>query len=137
MLETLQQADVVDENRAWIGGKTNLVIVGDILDRGPSSRAVMDLLMRLETEASTAGGAVRVVIGNHESMNLIGDLRYVSKAEYAAFAGDETPEQRERWFAAYAKRNGVATSDEALRKEVRAAVSCRFLRAPARVPAGR
>ncbi|NNF40718.1 MAG: hypothetical protein HKN64_05015 [Woeseiaceae bacterium] len=117
MLATLQQADVVDDGRAWIGGKTNLVIVGDILDRGPSSRAVMDLLMRLETEAATAGGAVRVVIGNHESMNLIGDLRYVSKAEYAAFAGDETPEQRERWFAAYAKRNGVAVSDEALRQK--------------------
>ncbi len=47
MVETLQQADVIDEQKAWSGGKTHLVIVGDILDRGPKSRAAMDLLMRL------------------------------------------------------------------------------------------
>ena len=116
MVETLRQADVIDDQKAWSGGKTNLVIVGDILDRGPKSRAAMDLLMRLEKEARSAGGAVHVLIGNHESMNMIGDLRYVSKAEYAAFANDETAEERERWFAAYSERYAAGSTPEALRK---------------------
>src|SRR5690606_9716296 len=50
MLRTLQNAGVLD-GEAWDGGATHLVITGDILDRGPDSRKVMDLLMRLEKEA--------------------------------------------------------------------------------------
>lgn len=117
MVETLQQAGVIDEALAWSGETAHLVIVGDILDRGPRSRDAMDLLMRLEGEAQAAGGAVHVVIGNHESMNLIGDLRYVSKAEYAAFAADETTAERDKWFDAYANRYAGATSRNSLREK--------------------
>ncbi len=117
MVETLRKADVIDAEFAWSGGATHLVIVGDLLDRGPRSRDVMDLLMRLESEAPLAGGKVMVLIGNHESMNLIGDLRYVSKSEYAAFAGDETPEERDRWFAAFAARSNGALNAQALREK--------------------
>ena len=116
MVETLQRAEVIDEQLTWSGDKTHLVIVGDILDRGPRSRDAMDLLMRLEQEASAAGGAVHVVIGNHESMNLVGDLRYVSKSEYDAFAKDETPEERERWFAAYLKKHTLTPTETARRR---------------------
>ena len=56
-----------------------------------------------------------MLIGNHESMNMIGDLRYVSKAEYAAFAEDETSEQRERWFNAWLRRSG-GTKERQLEK---------------------
>lgn len=117
MVETLQRANVIDDELSWSGGETYLVIVGDILDRGPRSRDAMDLLMRLEGEASAAGGTVQVVIGNHESMNLIGDLRYVSKAEYAAFAADETAEERERWFTAYETRQANGSAPENLREK--------------------
>jgi hypothetical protein len=48
----------------------------------------MELLMRLEGEALAAGGRVHVLIGNHESLILTGDMRYVSEQEYAAFAAD-------------------------------------------------
>jgi len=116
MVKTLQQASVIDEDLAWSGGATHLVIVGDILDRGPRSRDAMDLLMRLEKEAPDSGGRVHVLIGNHESMNLIGDLRYVSKSEYAAFADDETQKERDRWFALYNKRNGNQAHSEVLRE---------------------
>jgi hypothetical protein len=75
----------------------------------------MDLLMRLEPEALAAGGTVHVLIGNHESMNLIGDMRYVSKDEYLAFADDETAEERERWLASYAVRQGGSADNEVLR----------------------
>jgi hypothetical protein len=112
MVETLQRSGVIDEELSWSGDDTHVVIVGDILDRGPRSRDAMDLLMRLEDEAPSAGGAVHVLIGNHESMNLIGDLRYVSKSEYAAFAADETPEERQRWLEAYAERQGAESSSD-------------------------
>ncbi len=117
MVETLQQSGVIDEQLSWSGDDTHVVVVGDILDRGPRSRDVMDLLMRLEVEAASAGGVVHVLIGNHESMNLIGDMRYVSKSEYAAFAADETPEQRQKWFEAYARRQGVEASSDGLREK--------------------
>lgn len=104
---TLKSAGVVDAEPSWAGGKTHLVIVGDMLDRGPRSRDVMDLLMRLEGEAADAGGMVHVLLGNHEAMNLVGDLRYVSPEEYAAFAQDERPEDRERWKAAYVAGRGA------------------------------
>ena len=106
MVETLGNVGILDENLAWAGGESYLVIVGDLLDRGPRSRDALDLLMRLEGEAETAGGKVQVLIGNHESMNMIGDLRYVSKSEYAAFADEETRQQRERWFSAWSRRVG-------------------------------
>jgi hypothetical protein len=107
MVRALQNADVVGEDLSWSGGEAHLVIVGDILDRGPDSRQVMDLLMQLEGEALAAGGMVHVLIGNHEAMNLIGDLRYVSLAEYEAFAGEETREERGRWLRQYSSKRVV------------------------------
>ena len=115
MRRTLTNAGVIDAEGNWSGGDTHLVITGDILDRGPDSRDAMDLLMRLEIEADAAGGRVHVLLGNHEVMNLTGDLRYVAVEEYAAFAADETGEERARWFEVYA---GVSsTSKEALTQD--------------------
>ncbi len=117
MVRTLQQANVLDERRAWAGGTTHLVIVGDILDRGPGSRQSMDLLMKLEDEAAAAGGRVHVVVGNHEAMNLIGDMRYVHRGEYAAFSAEEDEAERDRWYQALVARDGeAAESREAFDK---------------------
>jgi hypothetical protein len=95
LLAALREAAVIDESLHWKGGVTHLVSLGDLLDRGTESRKVLDLLMRLEGEARAAGGAVHVVLGNHEVMNIVGDLRYVTAEEYAAFAGDEDDALRE------------------------------------------
>jgi hypothetical protein len=89
MVRTLQNADVLGDDLLWSGGATHLVVTGDLLDRGPDSRQAMDLVMRLEEEAVAAGGRVHLLLGNHEVMNLVGDLRYVAAAEYAAFAEDD------------------------------------------------
>lgn len=104
----LQAAGVVDAGLGWRGGATTLVSLGDLLDRGPQSRQVMDLLMRLQRDATAAGGAVHVVLGNHEAMNLTGDLRYVSAQEYAAFAGEESDDVR---AAAYARFTAEQPAD--------------------------
>ncbi len=98
LIATLQYSDVIDGDLAWSGGSTHLVFTGDLLDRGPKSRLVMDLIMRLEHEAPLAGGRVHLLLGNHEVMNLIGDLRYVSNAEYVAFLELESAEERELWY---------------------------------------
>ena len=82
----LESAGLVDGNANWRGGKTHLVQTGDIAGRGPDSRAIMDLLMKLEHQAEAAGGRVHCLIGNHEAMEVYGDLRYVSPAEFATFA---------------------------------------------------
>jgi len=86
LVALLQGANVIDAALRWQGGNTHLVSVGDLLDRGPESRQAMELLMRLQTEAAAAGGRVHVLLGNHELMNLSGDLRDVSDSEYAALA---------------------------------------------------
>ena len=66
---------LTDSSQRWTGGRTTLVQTGDFMDRGAGVKAVLDLLMRLETEASAAGGRVVVLLGNHETMNLMANTR--------------------------------------------------------------
>jgi len=94
----LQSAGVIDRKAKWIGGKTHLVQTGDVLDRGPESRKAMDLLMDLESQALKAGGEVHALLGNHEAMNLYGDLRYVSKEEYASYQNGNSEQLRDAYF---------------------------------------
>jgi len=94
LVATLRQAGVLGIDERWSGGRTTLISLGDLVDRGPSSRRVLDLLMRLEREAAMAGGAVRVLLGNHEVMTLLGERRDVSALEYAEFAADERHDER-------------------------------------------
>lgn len=115
MLAVLEHAGVIDEEETWIGGRTHLVVTGDLLDRGPESRRAMDVLMRLEGEAAAAGGRVHVLLGNHEAMNLVGDLRYVSAAEYAAFMDEESAEDRERAYATFAASRSGAMAEAEIR----------------------
>jgi Calcineurin-like phosphoesterase len=102
----LRETRIIDAGSTWAAGTTHLVSLGDVLDRGPKSRQVLDLLMRLQAEAERAGGAVHVVLGNHELMNLTGDWRYVTPDDYAAFAADETEQMRAAAFDRF--RTGAA-----------------------------
>ncbi len=98
----LRQAGVIDSRNRWIGGRTHLVQTGDVPDRGPDTRKVMDLLMDLTPDAEKAGGRVHALIGNHEVMNVLGDLRYVTRDEYLAFMTFGSETRRDRAFAAMA-----------------------------------
>lgn len=93
-------ARLVDDRGRWIGGGAILVQTGDAVDRGPDSRRIIQDLMRLQREAPRAGGQVIALVGNHEAMNLTGDVRYVSAGDYAAFAGANSARLREAVFAA-------------------------------------
>lgn len=99
--DMLRTAGLIDARGRWSGGQTHLVQLGDIPDRGPNSRMIMDLLMRLEPQAQRAGGRVHALIGNHEAMNVYGDLRYVHPGEYAAFATLRSARVRDRYYQQY------------------------------------
>jgi Calcineurin-like phosphoesterase len=97
----LQHIGLIDKQNHWAGGKTTLVQVGDLLDRGPKPREVMDLLMALEKEAPENGGRVVSLLGNHEMMNIMGDLRYVTVGNYASFADAKSEDRRRSAYKDY------------------------------------
>jgi hypothetical protein len=75
----LQVNKVIDEDFNWTFGNGNLVLVGDFFDRGLQVTEVLWLIYSLEEKAKAAGGYVHFILGNHEIMNLSGDLRYLPK----------------------------------------------------------
>ena len=97
----LREAQLINDKNQWSGGNAVLVQTGDVLDRGPDSKKVMDLLMALEKEASKQKGKVIPLLGNHEIMNLIGDLRYVSPEEYASYSDSGSSKRQESSYKAY------------------------------------
>jgi hypothetical protein len=101
----LRSAGLIDERLRWTGGKAYLVQTGDVLDRGPDSRKALDLLEKLQGDARKAGGAVHPLIGNHEAMRMLGDLRYVSPGEYGAFATGRSEQIREQFIDSQNKGN--------------------------------
>jgi hypothetical protein len=82
----LTLAGAIDANDRWIGGNLVIVQAGDVLDRGDDEQAILDLLHRLAGEAAAAGGAVHMLLGNHETMNALGDFRYVTMGGFEDFA---------------------------------------------------
>ena len=98
----LQAADLLDADGRWAGGSSTLVQTGDFTDRGADVRAVIDLLMKIEREAETDGGRVQVLLGNHETMNMMANVRDVSAEIFRSFATPNAAERREEAFRAYA-----------------------------------
>jgi hypothetical protein len=83
----LRLAGAIDDSDRWTGGRLVLVQTGDQFDRGDGELAILGLLERLEAEAVRAGGAVHVLNGNHEFLNVKGNMRYVTPGGFAEFAG--------------------------------------------------
>ena len=100
-VEILQKARLLDAERKWAGGNATLVQTGDYTDRGTGVRAVMDLLMEIEPQAAAANGRVITLLGNHEVMNLIGEVRDVTPAIFATFADGQSEARRERAYKEY------------------------------------
>ena len=93
---------LVDDNLHWTGGKTHLVQIGDVMDRGDQAKEIFDLLMRLEKEAEAAGGKVHVLLGNHEEVTItgisLGYPDYVSTRQFVSFLPDKFRKSREKEF---------------------------------------
>jgi hypothetical protein len=76
--QLLQRHGVIDERLRWSFGKGQLAVLGDVFDRGPNHTELLWLIYKLEAEAARAGGGVHLALGNHESMVLTGDDRYLN-----------------------------------------------------------
>lgn len=108
--QLLRSAGVVDTSLRWSAGSAHVVSLGDLLDRGAGSRKVMDLLMRLQQEAAAAGGALHVVLGNHEAMNLLGDMRYATPEELASYDTEEPTGLRDRLRDEWVAQHGQGSA---------------------------
>lgn len=121
MIQILRGAGVINQKNKWTAGKTHLVQTGDVVDRGADSRKVMDLLKDLEKQAKKAGGMVHPLFGNHEAMNIYGDLRYVSEEEYKSYKRGDSKEIRDAYFEQFLeqakKQPEPPTIDDAFRKQ--------------------
>ena len=113
----LRAAGIIDTDANWAGGAAHLVQTGDVVDRGPDTRKTLDFLMALAEQARAAGGAVHVLVGNHEAMNLAGDLRYVIPADFAAFGSPNSERLRELYYREYLRNvRGADSGEESRRK---------------------
>ncbi|MEM8981572.1 MAG: metallophosphoesterase [Pseudomonadota bacterium] len=100
-IQVLKDTDVVDEKERWKAGRTQLVQIGDIADRGPDTRRIIEFFVKLQKQAKRKRGAVHVLIGNHEAMNIQGDLRYVHPGEYEAFVDRNSKKRQDAYYEQY------------------------------------
>lgn len=73
----LLAARVIDKQYNLLFGNGHVVLCGDLFDRGKEVPATIWLLYKLEQEAKKKGGYFHVLLGNHDIMNMSGDLRYL------------------------------------------------------------
>lgn len=97
-VEVMESAGLRNMEGKWVGGKTHLVQTGDITDRGPDSKKILDDLKKLAKQAKKAGGRVHILLGNHEMMNMLGDLRYVHPGEYEAFRKNASKRRQQEYY---------------------------------------
>lgn len=89
-------AGAIDESDSWIGQKLVIVQTGDQVDRGDDDALIIAFLRRTADQATSAGGAVHVLNGNHETMNVLGDFRYVTPGALGGFEswGPDSPQAK-------------------------------------------
>ncbi len=92
----LRAGGVMDENYRWKFGKNQLVIIGDVFDRGKDVLPIFWLIYKLEQEAEEAGGCLSFLLGNHEEMVLGGNYRY-TKSKYRCLADTLHLAYRQLW----------------------------------------
>jgi hypothetical protein len=92
VVEFLRRQGVIDDDLNWTFGDGQMVVTGDIFDRGAHQLEILWLFYKLEAEARAAGGALHVLLGNHENIVLRNDLRYLHPRypETARILGVET-----------------------------------------------
>lgn len=102
----LKEIGLLDAKRGasggWAGGNSVLVQLGDLVDRGPNTRACLDLVMALEKSSQKQKkGKVVALLGNHELLAMTGDLRYVAPEDYQSFTTAKSEKIRNDAFQEY------------------------------------
>lgn len=115
-IKSLKIAKIVDNNMNWIGGKTVVVQIGDQVDRcrplkyecrhpnatindEASDIKILKLFNELNNKAIKDGGMVISLLGNHELMNVMGNMNYVSYKGLKQFSNYVDPENPNIKFA--------------------------------------
>lgn len=81
----LKSLSLIDGEDRWIGKDIHLVFVGDLVDRGPQSKEVMDFIMELEGVAPALESHVHTLLGNHELLVTMGAFKYLHRNDLRAF----------------------------------------------------
>lgn len=91
--QLLRAQGLIDAQDRWAWGDGLLVVGGDVFDRGAQVTEAFWLLQQLQQQARGAGGDVLFVLGNHETMELYDDLRYLNPkyAQVATLLGRPYP----------------------------------------------
>jgi hypothetical protein len=100
LLTCLRMSNVLDKKREWIGGNTVVIQLGDQIDSKCRSGKcekdeigdelkIIKFLDKIHVKASLHGGAVYSLLGNHELMNVMGNLNYTSAENLVSFGGAE------------------------------------------------
>src|SRR5262245_30783321 len=92
--DLIADASAPPDKVKWTGGKSILVVTGDMIDKWKDSLGVIALLRTLQSDAATQGGRVIITMGNHEAEFLADPL------------GDKTSE-----FSAELKTAGMNPQD--------------------------
>lgn len=108
---TLKKSGMVNNKLQWVGRKTYLVIMGDLVDgksrvgnwSGDSDVKVVNLIERLMVAAKKKGGMVIVLLGNHEFMNIRGNFNYSGESGIKEMGGENG---RKRYFKTKFKKFG-------------------------------
>ena len=91
VLLMLRGVGLINDDLRWVGGRRQLVLTGDLMDRGDDVTRLLWYIYGLEREAAAAGGRVHTVLGNHETMVWMRDLRYVPRKEFAVAEAHGVP----------------------------------------------
>ena len=82
-------AGSTNDDGDWIGGDLTIVQLGDLIGRSYDDRQVLDFIFNLQEQASSKGGSVFVVLGNHEVFGAQLRIDYVDEEAWQAF--DDIP----------------------------------------------
>ena len=83
---------VIGKNYKWKFGKNQVIVIGDVFDRGKDVLPIFWLMYKLEQE----GGVMTFMLGNHEEMVLRGNLKY-TRSKYKDLATSLGIEYADLW----------------------------------------
>ncbi|WP_343842798.1 metallophosphoesterase [Bowmanella denitrificans] len=84
-VDLLVANQVIDTSFNWIFGTGQLVLIGDMVDRGSNVVPVLWLIYKLEAEAEHVGGKLHYVLGNHERYLLDGRTKSVARKYFGTY----------------------------------------------------
>ena len=84
-------------------------MLGDVFDRGPRQTELLWLIYKLEQEAQSAGGGVHLLLGNHETLALLGARQYLHPKYLAAARALGVPSYAALWDGEHIVRQWLRT----------------------------